>query len=68
MFSPTSFPAGVLETSNDFISRAEIQEVGENVVIALTLMDRAVEYTIEEGQLLWDESRPYLSLRFREAY
>lgn len=68
MFSPTSFPAGVLETSNDFISRAEIQEVGENVVIALTLTDRAVEYTIEEGQLLWDESRPYLSLRFREAY
>ncbi len=68
MFSPTNFPAGVLETSNGFISRAKIQEDGENVVIALTLTDRAGEYTIEEGQLLRNESRPYLRLSFREAY
>lgn len=63
---PPSFPAGVLEGSNLFISRAEVREDGENTLLILTLTETAQQYTAETGQLLQNESRPFLRLSLRE--
>lgn len=63
---PTSFPAGKLEGSNLLISQAKIRQDGENTQIILTLTEAARQYTAESGQLLRDESRPWLSISFRE--
>jgi len=63
---PTAFPAGALEDSNLFISRAEVREDGTDTKLILTLTEAAREYTAEGGQLLEGESRPWMSLSFRE--
>lgn len=63
---PTSFPAGALAGSSLFISQAEVLQDGTDVNILLTLTEVARQYTAESGQLLRDESRPYLSIAFRE--
>ena len=63
---PTNFPAGELEGSNLFISRAEVREDGEDTLLILTLTETAQKYNAEMGQLLQNESRPYLSLSFCE--
>ena len=63
---PNSFPAGVLEGSNLFISRAEVWQKGTNTLVTLTLTEAAQKYTAEGGQLLEGESRPWMSLSFRE--
>lgn len=64
---PTSFPAGTLANSNLFISRAELQQDGSDTKLILTLTDAAQEYTAEGGQLLKNESRPWMSLSFRDS-
>ena len=63
---PTSFPAGKLEGSNIFISQAEVREEGDDTLLILTLTESAQKYNAETGQLLQNESRPYLSLSFCE--
>ena len=63
---PTSFPAGVLEGSNLFISRVEVRQEGIDTKLVLTLTEAARRYTSEGGQLLEGESRPWMSLSFRE--
>ena len=63
---PTSFPAGKLEGSNIFISQAEVREEGDDTLLILTLTESARKYNAETGQLLQNESRPYLSLSFCE--
>lgn len=63
---PTFFPAGTITGSNDFISAAEIQEDGEDTLLVLTLTEAAQQYTAETGQLLQNESRPYLRLSLSE--
>jgi len=63
---PTSFPAGTLESSNLFISQAEVREDGEDTLLILTLTETAQKYNAEMGQLLQNESRPYLHLSFCE--
>ena len=63
---PTAFPAGELEGASLFIRSASIQEVGEDTVLTLELTEQAQYYTVETGQLLRDESRPYLRLTFRD--
>ena len=65
---PTSFPAGPLAGTNSFISAAEVREDDGSVQVVLTLTECAQTYTAENGQLLRDESRPYLRLSFREIY
>ena len=64
---PTAFPAGELEGKSLFIESASIQEVGEDAVLTLHLTEQAQFYTVETGQLLWNESRPYLRLTFRDT-
>ena len=64
---PSSFPSGTLEGSNLFISQAEIRQDGENAQVVLSLTEAARQYTAESGQLLRDESRPFLSIAFRES-
>ena len=64
---PTAFPAGSVEGNSLFIEKAEIQERGEDTTLTLTLTEKAGFYTVETGQLLRDESRPYLYLKFRDA-
>ena len=56
-----------MEGSNLFIEHAEIQEKGEDSILTLTLTEKAGCYTVETGQMLRDESRPYLHLKFRDA-
>jgi len=63
---PTSFPTGKLEGSNIFISQAEVREEGDDTLLILTLTESARKYNAETGQLLQNESRPYLSLSFCE--
>ena len=63
---PTDFPAGTLEGSNLFISRVDIQQEGTDTLATLTLTDAARQYTAGGGQLLENESRPWMSLSFRE--
>lgn len=64
---PTTFPTGTLENSNLFISRAELQQDGMDTKLILTLTDAAQEYTAEGGQLLKNESRPWMRLSFRDS-
>ena len=64
---PTAFPAGSVECNSLFIEHAEIQEKGEDSILTLTLTEKAGCYTVETGQLLRDESRPYLHLKFRDT-
>ena len=45
---------------------AEVREDGENTLLILSLTEAAQKYTAEMGQLLQNESRPYLHLTFRE--
>ena len=63
---PTVFPAGVGEGSNNFIRSAEVREDGEDTLLILSLTEAAQKYTAEMGQLLQNESRPYLHLDFCE--
>lgn len=63
---PTAFPAGTVEGSSLFIEKAEIQESGEDTVLTLTLTEKTNFYTVTEGQLLRNESRPYLHVVFRD--
>ena len=63
---PTVFPAGVVEGSNNFIRSAEVREDGEDTLLILSLTETAQKYTAEMGQLLQNESRPYLRLAFCE--
>lgn len=63
---PTSFPAGILEGENLFLSRAEVRQAGTDTHLILTLTEAAQQYTSEGGQLLRDESRPWMGLFFRE--
>ena len=63
---PTSFPAGTIDGSNGFIRSAEVREDGEDTLLLLTLTEAAQQYTAETGQLLENESRPYLHLSLRE--
>lgn len=63
---PTSFPAGTLKGSNPFIASAEVREDGEDTLLILHLTETAAQYTAETGQLLQNESRPYLRLSLRE--
>lgn len=61
---PTEFSAGPLPDTNDFISRAEVRETPDGVQLILTLTEQAQRYTAECGQLLPDQSRPYLRVTF----
>lgn len=61
---PTEFSAGPLPDTNDFISRAEVRETPDGVQLILTLTEQAQRYTVECGQLLPDQSRPYLRVTF----
>ncbi|MBR5472185.1 MAG: membrane lipoprotein lipid attachment site-containing protein [Oscillibacter sp.] len=63
---PTSFPAGTVAGSNEFISSAEVREDRGDILLILTLTEAAQQYTAETGQLLQNESRPYLQLSLRE--
>lgn len=63
---PTVFPAGTVAGSNEFISSVEVREDGEDTLLILTLTEAAQQYTAETGQLLGNESRPYLQLSLRE--
>lgn len=63
---PTAFPAGPVAGSNGFISSVEVREDGEDTLLILTLTEAAQQYTAETGQLLGNESRPYLQLSLRE--
>ena len=63
---PTTLPAGIVSGSNAFIQSVEVQEDGNDTLLILTLTDAAEQYTVEGGQLLRDESRPYLRLSLRE--
>lgn len=63
---PTTSPAGTVSGANDFIQSAEIREDGTDTLLILTLTESAEQYTAEGGQLLRDESRPYLRLSLRE--
>lgn len=63
---PTAFPAGKLEDSNLFLSQADVWQEGTDTLVTLTLTESAREYTAELGQLLEDESRPWMSLSFRD--
>lgn len=65
---PTSFTAGVLADSNDFISQVEVRQEGNAVQVVMTLTELAQAYTAEVDQLLRDESRPYLRLIFQESH
>ena len=65
---PTVFPAGTIDSTNDFISRAEVREEGEDTLLILSLTDAAEQYTVETGQLLKNESRPYLHLSLRDTW
>lgn len=64
---PTSFPAGTLGDSNLFLSAADVRQEGRDVLVTLTLTPLAQTYTAENGQLLRNESRPFLRILFREA-
>lgn len=63
---PTSFPSGTVEGSSLFIEKAEIQESGDDTILTLTLTEKANLYTVMDGQLLRNESRPYLHLVFKD--
>jgi len=63
---PTSFPAGTIKGSNDFIRSAEVRTDGEDTLLILTLTELAAQYTVDGGQLLRNESRPYLRLSLRD--
>ncbi len=63
---PTVFPAGTMAGSNEFISSVEVREDGEDTLLLLTLTEAAQQYTAETGQLLQNESRPYLQLSLQE--
>lgn len=63
---PTAFPAGTVEGSNEFIRSAEVRKDGADTLLILALTETAQHYTAETGQLLQNESRPYLRLAFRE--
>ena len=65
---PTSFPAGTLTGANPFLQQAEVRERGGDTLITLTLTEDAGLYTVETGQLLRNESRPYLRLTFQESH
>lgn len=65
---PTAFPAGTLKGSNAFIEKAEIQQAGDDTQLVLTLTELAHQYTAETGQLLRNESRPYLRILFRDTW
>lgn len=64
---PTSFPAGTLVDSNFFLSSADVRQEGRDVLVTLTLPPMAQTYTAKNGQLLRNESRPFLRILFREA-
>lgn len=63
---PTAFPAGPVAGSNEFISSAEVREDGGDILLILTLTEAAQQYTAETGQLLQNESRPYLQFSLQE--
>ena len=64
---PTSFPAGTVPGSNDFIRSAEVCTDGSDTLLVLALTELAAQYTVDGGQLLRNESRPYLRLSLRNA-
>lgn len=64
---PTAFPAGTVSGSNDFIQTAAVREDGTDTLLILTLREHAEQYTVDGGQLLRNESRPYLRLSLRET-
>ena len=65
---PTSFSAGTLKGSNTFMEKAEVRQAGDDTQLILTLTEPAQQYTAETGQLLKNESRPYLRVLFRDTW
>ena len=65
---PTNFPAGPVNGSNDFVRSAEVRTDGDDTLLILALTETAQAYTAETGQLLTNESRPYLRLSLRDAW
>ena len=65
---PDSFPAGPLDGSNRFISRAEVSQEGSGVAVRLTLTEDAGQYTVSREYLGPADSGPYLRLSLRETW
>jgi len=64
---PHSVPAGPVGADNRFFTDALIYADGENTILALTLTDHAVKYTMETGHLDPQKDMfPYLRLTFRD--
>lgn len=62
---PRTIPEGSMERDNLFLSGVEIHQDGEDAVITARLTDRAGWFTVDCGNLGYDDI-PYLCLRFRE--
>lgn len=62
---PRTIPEGSLGTDNLFLTGVEIHQDGEDAVITAKLTDRAGWFTVDCGNLGYDDI-PYLCLRFRE--
>lgn len=65
---PGSFPAGPLEGSNRFVSRAEVSQEGSGVAVRLTLTEAAGQYTVAREYLGPADNGPYLRLSLRETW
>lgn len=62
---PTEFPAGELYGSNPYISRATIEESGDDTVVKLYLTEKAEEYTVEISKTGPGDNGPYIRLILR---
>lgn len=62
---PFEFPAGSLGRDGHFLTDAQIQADGEDVVVSFRLTHRAYRFTVESGNLGYDNI-PMLRLIFRE--
>ncbi|NCB63632.1 MAG: hypothetical protein EOM52_08465 [Clostridia bacterium] len=62
---PYEFPAGSLGKDGHFMTDAQIKADGEDAVVSFRLTDRAYRFTVESGNLGYDNI-PMLRLIFRE--
>ena len=62
---PRAIPEGSLGEDNLFLTGVEIHQDGEDVVITAKLTDRAGWFTVDYGNLGYDDI-PWLRLQFRE--
>lgn len=62
---PRTIPEGPLGEDNLFLANVEICQDGDDAVITARLTDRAGWFTVDSGNLGYDNI-PYLRLRFRE--